>query len=114
MKFDKSLVSGSTTLLLLKLLSERDMYGYEMIDELERRSQNVFTLKAGTLYPVLHALESQGMIEAYEKLADSGRERIYYRIAPRGLTHFNEKQAEWAAFTSLVNSLLGGANYALC
>ena len=59
-KVDKSrLVSGSTTLLLLQLLSERPMYGYEMIDTLQNRSQNVFELKAGTLYPLLHSMEQK-------------------------------------------------------
>ena len=53
MKVDKTLISGSTAMLLLKLLSEKDMYGYEMIETLRNRSQNVFELKAGTLYPPL-------------------------------------------------------------
>ena len=51
MAVDKSLVSGSTTMLVLKLLEEKDMYGYEMIDTLRGKSKNVFELKAGTLYP---------------------------------------------------------------
>ena len=50
MAVDRSLVSGSTTMLLLKLLSEKDMYGYEMIETLREKSQNVFELKAGTSY----------------------------------------------------------------
>ena len=50
---DKSLTSGSMGMMLLKLLSEKDMYGYEMIETLRQRSQNVFELKAGTLYPLL-------------------------------------------------------------
>lgn len=54
MSIDKALVSGSVTMLLLKLLSEKDMYGYEMISTLRERSQNVFELKAGSLYPLLH------------------------------------------------------------
>lgn len=58
-KIDKSLLSGSTTLLLLQLLSEKDMYGYEMIETLRDRSQNIFELKAGTLYPLLHGLEEE-------------------------------------------------------
>ena len=57
MAIEKSLVSGSMTMLILKLLSEKDMYGYEMIDTLRQKSQNVFELKAGTLYPLLHSLE---------------------------------------------------------
>ncbi len=59
MSIDKTLVSGSVTMLLLKLLSEKDMYGYEMISTLRERSQNVFELKAGSLYPLLHNLEER-------------------------------------------------------
>ena len=67
MAVDKSLVSGSTTMLVLKLLEEKDMYGYEMIDTLRGKSKNVFELKAGTLYPLLHGLEEKGFVESYEK-----------------------------------------------
>ena len=63
-KVDKSLLSGSTTLLLLQLLSEKEMYGYEMIETLRERSQNVFELKAGTLYPLLHGLEGKRFLES--------------------------------------------------
>ena len=57
MAIDKSLLSGSTTLLVLKLLEDGEMYGYQMIEELRRRSDWTFELKAGTLYPLLHTLE---------------------------------------------------------
>ena len=63
MNVDKSLISGSTTMLLLKLLAEKDMYGYEMIEVLRERSENVFELKAGTLYPLLHSLEAKARQE---------------------------------------------------
>ena len=56
MAVDKSLISGNTSMLLLKLLSEKDMYGYEMIETLEAKSNHVFELKAGTLYPLLHTM----------------------------------------------------------
>ena len=62
MSIDKTLVSGSVTMLLLKLLSEKDMYGYEMISTLRERSQNVFELKAGSLYPLLHNLEGKNIV----------------------------------------------------
>ena len=67
MSIDKTLVSGSVTMLLLKLLSEKDMYGYEMISTLRDRSQNVFELKAGSLYPLLHNLEGKNIVASYEK-----------------------------------------------
>ena len=56
---DKTLLSGSMGTMLLKLLSEKDMYGYEMIETLRSRSQNVFELKAGTLYPLLIRLSQR-------------------------------------------------------
>ena len=59
MAIDRSLLSGSNGMLLLKLLEEKDLYGYEMIEMLRERSMNVFELKAGTLYPILHKLEEQ-------------------------------------------------------
>ena len=59
MSVDKALISGSTTMLLLKLLEEKDMYGYEMIDTLRKKSNNVFELKTGTLYPLLHGMEKR-------------------------------------------------------
>ena len=79
MAVDKSLVSGSTTMLVLKLLEEKDMYGYEMIDTLRGKSKNVFELKAGTLYPLLHGLEEKGFVEAYEGIKEKIRrvERIF-------------------------------------
>ena len=67
MTIDKSLVSGSMALLILKLLSEKDMYGYEMIDTLRNRSENVFELKAGTLYPLLHSVEDKDYLVSYEQ-----------------------------------------------
>ena len=76
MAVDKSLVSGSTTMLLLKLLSEKDMYGYEMIETLRERSQNVFELKAGTLYPLLHSLESRQLLASMKRKRGERRENI--------------------------------------
>ena len=67
-------------MLLLKLLEENDMYGYQMIEQLQQRSDNVFALKAGTLYPLLHNLEEQGLLQSYEQTADTGRKRKYYSI----------------------------------
>ena len=64
MEFDKTLTSGSTKLLLMKLLEQQDMYGYQMIEELRRRSDHTFDLNSGTLYPLLHSLEQAGWVTA--------------------------------------------------
>lgn len=105
MAVDKSLVSGSTGMLLLKLLSEKDMYGYEMIETLRERSQNVFELKAGTLYPLLHSMEEKELLTAYEKVVGS-KTRKYYSITKQGRKALAEKQDEWKNYTHAVLSVL--------
>lgn len=105
MAVDKSLVSGSTGMLLLKLLSEKDMYGYEMIETLRDRSQNVFELKAGTLYPLLHSMEEKELLTAYEKVVGS-KTRKYYSITKQGRKALAEKQDEWKNYAHAVLSVL--------
>lgn len=91
MAVDKSLISGSTTLLILSLLEEKDMYGYEMIDTLKGKSNNVFELKAGTLYPLLHSMEEKGWLSVYEQEA-GGKMRKYYRITRDGKSSIRQKR----------------------
>lgn len=110
---NKSLLTGSTTMLILKLLEIKDMYGYQMIEELAVRSNDTFSLKAGTLYPLLHTLEQQGMITSYEDHADHARVRKYYSITKKGKRMLAEKKEEWKAYSSAVNRVLqGGATFA--
>ena len=106
MKIDKSLISGSTTLLILSLLSREELYGYQMITELSRRSDHTFELKEGTLYPILHGLEADGLVTVREKAAETGRMRKYYRITKRGLKMLEEKKAEWSFFAEKVNAVI--------
>lgn len=95
-----------TQLLILSLLAVRDMYGYEMILELARRSQNVFEMKEGTLYPVLHALEKARCVEAYEQTAPTGKTRKYYRLTRTGRSCLTEEQASWERYAGAVNAVL--------
>ena len=110
MKFEKTLVSGSTAMLVLSLLSDGDKYGYEMVMELARRSNNAFELKEGTLYPLLHALEKTGEVRAYEQTAPSGRERRYYTLTEHGKGRLAEKTEEWRFFSESVNAVLRAAS----
>ena len=106
MKIDKSLISGSTTLLILSLLSREELYGYQMITELSRRSDHTFELKEGTLYPILHGLEADGLVTVREKAAETGRMRKSYRITKKGLKMLEEKKAEWSFFAEKVNAVI--------
>lgn len=112
MAVDKSLVSGSTGLLVLTMLAERDMYGYEMIEMLKERSNHVFELKAGTLYPLLHGLEEQGALTAYEKEA-AGKTRKYYGITKAGRKMLGNKQEEWKAYSEAMRQVLGGVSFGI-
>lgn len=105
MAVDKALLTGSMTMLVLKLLSEKDMYGYEMIDTLRQRSQNVFELKAGTLYPLLHGLEEKGMLKVYEQ-EYLGKIRKYYSITKEGKKLLKTKTEEWNEYSGAVFSVL--------
>ena len=106
MKGEKSLLSGSTTLLVLSLLSGGDKYGYEMISVLELKSDRTFQLKEGTLYPILHALEGNGAVKSYEQEAPSGRVRRYYHITEKGKRLLETKKEEWHTFSEKVNAIL--------
>ena len=105
MSVDKSLISGSTAMLLLRLLEDKDMYGYEMIEILEKKSNNVFTLKAGTLYPLLHSLEEKNYLTSYESPVN-GKLRKYYSITKDGKRYPKARKEEWQEYQTAVLNVL--------
>ncbi|NBG88427.1 PadR family transcriptional regulator [Isachenkonia alkalipeptolytica] len=110
MKYDKGLIGGSTVLLLLSLLKEQDRYGYEIIKELELRSENAFQFKEGTLYPVLHRLEAKGYVKSYQAKGDTGKNRKYYKITKSGLEELEVETEAWKSFSENVQKVLAGGN----
>ncbi|MBR3867170.1 MAG: helix-turn-helix transcriptional regulator [Butyricicoccus sp.] len=108
MAIDQKMMAGSTTLLVLSLLRGGEKYGYEMIMELARRSDNTFQLREGTLYPILHKLEQDRMVEAFERETPAGKKRRYYRLTRKGEALLTEKAEEWQTFTSKVNAIVFG------
>ena len=109
MKVDKSLLSGSTPLLILSLLKDEDMYGYQMVSELAKRSDDTFQMKEGTLYPLLHSMEKEGYVRSYTKIAPSGRERKYYHLTASGGSRLEFMEKEWQVLTKQVNAVIGAA-----
>ncbi|MCD8097456.1 MAG: PadR family transcriptional regulator [Lachnospiraceae bacterium] len=105
MAIDRTLLSGSMGMMILQLLSEKDMYGYEMIEALRSRSQNVFELKAGTLYPLLHGLEEKYFLTSYEREVQ-GKTRKYYQITKAGRKQLERKKEEWETYSQAVSSVL--------
>lgn len=104
----KSLISGNTTMLILKLLEAKDMYGYQIIEELAQKSDDTFRLKTGTLYPILHGLENDDLVSSYDKNADNSKVRRYYHLTSKGKGLLAEKQSEWTAYTKAVNRIMEG------
>jgi DNA-binding PadR family transcriptional regulator len=106
MKINKELMKGSTVVLVLSVLSKKEMYGYEIMKEIEKRSEGVFHLTEGTLYPILHHLESEGLLKA-RWVGDLGtRRRKYYRITAEGKSMQEEKTQEWSLFRASVDQVL--------
>ena len=91
-----------TSLLVLSLLQGQDLYGYQMITELERRSDHTFQMKEGTLYPVLKKLENGGYVTAYQAEAN-GRTRKYYRLTDAGRKRIRDFLEEWEEIERIYN-----------
>lgn len=106
MSINKELLKGSTVTLILQILSRRELYGYELIKELERCSEGVFELREGTLYPILHTLEKAKEVEAYWVEKPDIRKRKYYRITKNGRKRLEEKRSEWKKFRTAVDQVL--------
>ena len=106
MPFDRELLKGSIALLILKLLSERDMYGYEIIQESLRRSQDAFEFKEGTLYPALHQLHKRGYLRSEWRTGENGKQRKYYSLTAAGRRAARRSEQEWFVFTKMVNAIL--------
>ena len=96
---------GVLELIVLESVRQKDMYGYEMIDTLRKRSQNVFELKAGTLYPLLHGLEDKQFLVSYEKEV-LGKVRKYYQITKDGKRHLEEKKTQWKEYAGAVTRVM--------
>ena len=107
MRVDKELSKGSHELILLKLLSRRDMYGYQLIQEMTILSENAFSMSQGSLYPFLHALEEKKYISSYTT-TENGRERRYYHLTATGNSALVEKEGQWARYVKAMGRMLGG------
>jgi len=106
----QELIAGSIDSLLLCLISQQPMYGYQIIKELEQRSQGYFKFKEGTLYPALHRLERAGVIQGKWQALENGQQRKYYSITEKGLSILAEKRNQWRDFLAAMNLIIQPAN----
>ncbi len=102
------LLKGTTALLVLGVLRDGELYGYEIGARIRQRSGTLIEPGEGWLYPALHRLEADGALEASWREGDQGPRRRYYRITAAGLRLLAEQEREWDAFTRSVRQVTRG------
>ena len=98
-------------MILLSLLGKKDMYGYQLIQELKELSQNYFSLKEGCLYPILHSLEKDELISSYWEESESKRKKKYYYITENGKLLLKKEKQEWKKYSNCINNIIGGVSF---
>lgn len=106
MWFDANLMKGSMEPVILRLLSEGEMYGYAMLQIVNERTKGSLEWKQGSLYPCLHRLEADGLLKSVWRDAPSGKSRKYYLITRRGRSRLVQRTTEWKEFARAINSVL--------
>ncbi|MTI65230.1 MAG: helix-turn-helix transcriptional regulator [Firmicutes bacterium] len=105
----KELKAGVVELIIISLLKKRDMYGYEISNEIDNRSSNKLNVKEGTLYPILYRLEEKEVIESYWKTPKGrGKPRKYYRVTSIGDEYFYSYKEEWFVVSNIMKDILIG------
>ncbi len=103
---ERELKRGTLEMVLLKMLSRREMYGYEIVTSIDESSDGRFPLTDGTLYPVLYRLEKAGYVEPRWVTQERGVPRKYYRVTQAGDEQLQQLETDWRAFTGVVNQLM--------
>lgn len=108
MKISKELVAASATPLVLSILSQGESYGYAIISRVRELSRGDVTWTDGMLYPVLHRLERQGLIESHWGESDTGRKRKYYQLCQDGKQVLEHEREHWRKVDGMLNQLWEG------
>ncbi|NLF18497.1 MAG: PadR family transcriptional regulator [Lentisphaerae bacterium] len=106
MAVSPEMMKGTVVPIILKLLSEKERYGYEIIKVVNDRTQGALEWKEGTLYPWLHSLEQEGLIASVWRDAESGRRRKYYALTRKGQAAMVRKVEEWQTLSRAVSAVL--------
>ena len=105
-KTNPDFLTGVPEMLILKLLSQQTLHGYAVVQAIKVRSGRQLQFGEGSIYPILHRLESDGMLETQREKV-KGRERVVYSITPKGLTRLSESRSLWNQVVESVNTVLG-------
>jgi len=100
-------MAGVPQLMILRLLQDREMYGYQIVQAIRIETADVVSLGEGIVYTVLHALEREGALKPRRKTVD-GRSRIYYSVTASGLRRYRDLAATWTALAGAIQSVMKG------
>ena len=103
--FSKELVGASSIPIILTILSSKESYGYEIIQEIKSLSDGKLTWAEGSLYPVLHKLEKRKLIKSSWKIADTKRKRKYYKLTSLGKKELAKEKENWTFINNLILNL---------
>jgi len=106
-----SFMNGVPELLILRLLEQQEMYGYEIVQAIESRTGSAIAIGEGVVYPVLHGLESDGALTSRRKTVN-GRSRIYYSVTPVGLRRLAGLTETWTNLADAIRKMLAGGRLA--
>jgi DNA-binding PadR family transcriptional regulator len=106
MNYGSELLKGNTDSLLLSLISRQPTYGYQIVKELEKKSNGYFQFKEGTLYPALHRLERENLISGKWQMLPNGQQRRYYYITENGKQVLAKRLATWQDFSTAVKAVI--------
>ena len=109
MKFESQLLKGIAPVVVLEILSRGQMYGYELCQTIETRSNDVLSLGKGTLYPLLYNLEAKKLVSTEWQVAESGRKRRYYSITSKGKGELARQKDQLKHLVTGLDLIFGGA-----
>lgn len=111
-KYESQMKRGVLDMLVLKLLEKEEKYGYQIISELKERSKERFSLKEGTLYPVLYRLEDDKLVESkWGEAVGKKVPRKYYVITKEGKEALAEIEALWQEISESVAMIMEGKGH---
>lgn len=105
MRIERELMRGAGPVAVLKLLERGEMYGYQLVEALDRRSGGVLGMGQSTLYPMLYNLEAKGLISSRWDTSDGGRERKYYSLTDAGRKRLAAESEQWQAVTRAMEAI---------
>lgn len=104
-------MAGVPELMILRLLQQREMYGYELVQAIRERTGDVVSPGEGITYTVLHALEREGALKSRRMKVD-GRSRVYYSVTGRGLRRYQDLAGSWSTLTRAIRSVVEDEQHA--